>query len=207
MPTNRIIDIKRVEGAVTEPVTLTQVKAHLIITFTDDDTLLTSLITQARKAIEEYCSISIVPKTITLSAFLYTCNELPYGPVTGLQSVETRTGTEGSGPGTFATQASGWDTGGEEFLTFNPSWAGGFNPGVPFTGYFQWGPYASAHSYGGSIYRLVYTAGYSTVPEELKLAILNEIAFRYEHRGNEIITGISEAARVIAHPHKRTLWF
>lgn len=207
MPANRIIDIKRVEGSVTEPVTLTQAKAQLIITFTDDDTKITELITQARKAIEEYCAISIVPKTVTLTAYLYTCNELPYGPVTGLQSVQTRTGTEGSGPGTYATQTSGWDTAGEEFLTFNPSGAGGFNAGAPFTGYFQWGPDASPYGYGGNMYRLVYTAGYGTVPEELKLAIMNEIAYRYEHRGEGEIKGICEAARIIADPHKRQLWF
>lgn len=205
MPANRIIDIRRVEGSVTEPVTLTQAKAHLIITFTDDDTLITSLITQARKAIEEYCAISIVAKTVTLTAFLYKCWELPYGPVTGILSVATRSGTEGSGPATYTTQASGWDTAGEEFLTFNPAGAG-FNTGAAFTGYFQWGPYASDLG-TGNLYRLVYTAGYTTVPAELKLAIMNELVYRYEHKGEGEISGICEAARVIAEPLKRTLWF
>lgn len=38
---NNYIDIKRSESSPTEPVTLTQLKAQLYITFTDDDTLLT----------------------------------------------------------------------------------------------------------------------------------------------------------------------
>lgn len=205
---NRIIDIKRVESSPTEPVTLTEVKAHLIITSTDDDTLLTALITQCRKAIEEYCAISIVSKTITMTADLCKEWELPYGPVTGIQSVQTRTGGEGSGPGVYATQESGWTTDGEEFLTFAPTTAGTFNPGAPFTGHFQWGPYASPYGSTFMRYKIVYTAGYSTVPQALNLAIMNEIAFRYELRGNEMnFDGICFPARAIADPYKRNLWF
>lgn len=205
---NRIIDIKRVESSPTEPVTLAQVKSHLIITSTDDDTMLTALITQCRQAIEEYCALSIVPKTITLIADLCKEWELPYGPVTGIQGVATRTGTEGSGPGTYATATTGWSYEGQEFLTFIPSGAGGFNPGEPFRGYFQWGPYASPY---GQVpynrYRIIYTAGYATVPDGLKLAILNELSFRYENRGNVAMTGICEAAQILANPYQRKLWF
>lgn len=85
---NNYIDIKRSESSPTEPVTLTQLKAQLYITFTDDDTLLTSLITQARKAIENYCNISIVTQLVILTADLYDEWELPYGPVTGITSVK-----------------------------------------------------------------------------------------------------------------------
>lgn len=205
---NRIIDIKRVESSPTEPLILAQVKAHLIITFTDDDTLLTALITSCRKAIEEYCAISIVTKNVTLIADLCKEWELPYGPVTGLQGVFTRTGTEGSGPGTYATQTSGWTTEGEEFLSFVPFGPYGFNPGVPFTGFFQWGPYATYPSFPYNRYKIVYTAGYGTVPEPLKLAILNEIAFRYERRGETgEFEGICLTARMIAGPFQRKLWF
>lgn len=208
---NRIIDIKRVESSPTEPVDLTTVKSHLIISSTDDDTMLTALITQCRKAIEEYCAVSIVSKTITLIADLCKEWELPYGPVTGIQGVSTRTGGEGSGPGVYATQESGWSTDGSEFLSFSPSTAGGFNPGSPFRGYFQWGPYASPY---GQLplnrYKIIYTTGYLTVPDPLKLAILNEIAYRYERRGEQSDVkdfGLCETSRAIADPFQRKLWF
>lgn len=204
---NRIIDIKRVESSPTEPLTLTQVKAHLIITATDDDTLLTALITSCRRVIEEYCAISIVTKTVTLIADLCREWELPYGPVTTVTSVSTRTGSSGSGPATYQAQTSGWETEGSDFLSFIPGGEGWFNPGVPFRGYFQWGPYASPYGYGFNRYKIVYTAGYATVPEPLKLAILNEIAYRYEHRGEGELTGICDAARVISGPFRRELWF
>lgn len=208
MPSNRIIDIRRTESNPSEPLTLTQVKAHLIITSTDDDTMLTELITQCRKSVEDYCAISIVVKTITLIADLCKEWELPYGPVTGIQGVLTRTGNEGSGPGTYETQTSGWTTDGDEFLSFSPAAGGGFNPGSPFTGHFQWGPYASPYGFGINRYKIIYTAGYTTVPEPLKLAILNEIAFRYEHRGEgDEFNGICLAAQRIAEPFKRMLWF
>lgn len=204
---NRIIDIKRTESSPTEPVTLTQVKAHLIITSTDDDTLLTALITSCRKAIEEYCAISIVVQDVTVIADLCKEWELPYGPTYGrISSVQTRTGGEGSGPGIYTTQISGWTIDGSDFNVFSPSNAGGFNPGAPFRGFFKWGPYASPYAYGENRYKIIYTAGYSSVPDLLKLAILNEITFRYENRG-ESPDGICFAARTIADPLKRQLWF
>lgn len=201
MPTNRIIDIKRVEGSVTEPVTLTQVKAHLIITSADDDTLLTSLITQARKSIEEYCAISIVAKTVTLTADLYKEWELPYGPVTGVTYVATTSpNSEGSGPQTFTTAPTGWSTDGQEFISFNPGAIGEWDWGDPE-------PRNWNSRYWPNRYKIIYTVGYGTVPEDLKLAILNEIAYRFERRGEGDGNGICEAARIIANPFKRSLWF
>jgi hypothetical protein len=202
---NRIIDIKKVESSPAEPLILQEIKQHLIITSTDDDNYLSDLNVQCRKAIEEYCAVSIVQKTITLIADLGKEWELPYGPVTGIQLVATRTGSEGSGPGTYETLTSGWGQDGSDFLTFIPSPAGGFNPGAPFTGHFQWGPYASSQSCINR-YKIIYTTGYIVVPDALRLAILNEISFRYENRGNQG-TGICEAAKAIAQPYKRELWF
>lgn len=205
---NRIIDIKRVESNPVEPVSLDEVKAHLVITSTDDDDLLTDLICYSRKAVEEYCAVSLVPKTITLVADLSKEWELPYGPVTGIQAVQTRTGGEGSGPGVYATKESGWTTDGSDFLSFAPAEAGGFNPGAPFTGHFQWGPYASPYGCTVSRYKIIYTAGYSTPPGPLVLAIMNEIAWRYELRGSEQVgDGICYQSRTLANPFKRQLWF
>lgn len=211
MSVNRLIDIKRVESNPTEPVTLAEAKKKLIIDFTDDDAEITRLITSCRKAVENSCHISLVPQTITMYADLCKEWELPYGPVTGILGVATRTGTEGSGPGTYATQIAGWSTEGEEFLSFNPVGGGGFNPGVPFTGYFQWGPYASGHGdYPGNRYRIIYTAGYATVPGDLKDAILMQIVHDYENRGDVDLNesrGLCIEAENYAAPYRRLIWF
>lgn len=113
---NNYIDIKRSESSPTEPVTLAQLKAQLYITFTDDDTLLTSLITQARKAIENYCNISIVTQLVVLTADLYDEWELPYGPVTGITSVKTRSANEAAAPRLIQRQQVAGGMTGRNFL-------------------------------------------------------------------------------------------
>lgn len=198
MPQNRIIDIRRTESSPTEPVTLDEAKAQLIVTSTDDDGLITSLITQARKAIEGYCSLSIVPKTIILTADLFNEWELPYGPVTAIQAVQTRMGTQGSGPASYQT-ATVWTSDGEDFLTFTPS-----DCGPNFT---------TPPNTQKNRYRITYTAG-PYCPEDLKLAILQEIAFRYQNRGDASETrvtqfadlGVCVPARVLADPYVRQSW-
>lgn len=196
---NRIIDIKKTDTG-SEPITLAQVKAQLIISFTDDDTLLTSLITQARKAIENYCAVSIVTKNIILTADLFQEWELPWGPVTGITGVAQRSGTQGSGPATYATAAD-WTQSGDEFISFAPGSPAGWDWGAPLPKNFS----------AENRYRITYNTGPYT-PEDLLLAILNEVAYRYENRGNEtatkgLITGICEAAQALAFPYKRLLWF
>lgn len=175
----KVIDIKRVEYSVTEPVTLTEVKTHLHVTDSDNDTELTALITQCRKSVEEFCLISIVNKRITLTADFDCEWELPYGPVIGIESVETRDTTIGSGIPSFSTLTEGWEITGEEFKEFYTS--------------------------STLRHKLIYTAGYQTVPIDLKLAVLNEIYFRYENKGqnNE---DICKAARELAISYKRMIW-
>lgn len=51
--------------------------------------------------------------------------------------------------------------------------------------------------------KLVYDAGYTTVPKGLKLAIMNEVGYRYENRGDEEMDGLCKAAQVLANPYKR----
>ncbi len=203
---NNIIDIRRSESSPTEPCTLAEAKAQCIVTYTDDDALITALITKARKIIENYCNISIVTQSVVMTADLYNEYELPYGPVTGITGVQTRTGNEGSGPASYTTATSGWSTDGTQFISFMPSDGGAFDPSSPFRGYFQWGPWASPYGNApGNRYRITYTTGYSVVPDDLKQAVLVQVAWLYEHRGEEEIS-VCEAAKIIAEPYKRQLW-
>jgi len=202
---NNIIDIKRSESSPTEPCTLSEAKAQAIVTYTDDDTLITSLITKARKHVENYCNISIVAQTVIMTADLYNEWELPYGPVTGITGVTTRGTNEGSGPMTYTSVASGWGTDGVEFMTFIPSEAGDFNPSIPFRGITK--PLA-----GQNRYRITYTTGYGVVPDDLKQAVLMQVAWLYEHRGEEDANkydwtpGVCAAALKFADPYKRQAW-
>lgn len=53
---------------------------------------------------------------------------------------------------------------------------------------------------------LTYTAGYDTLPADLKRAIKEEVAFRYKNQGDQPGDTISESARQLADPYRRTQW-
>lgn len=117
---NNIFSVIRSEDAVTEPVTLDEVKASLAITFIDDDALLTALISQCRDGVEMFCNVSMVAHTITMDADLYEQLELPYGPVNDLTSVSLKTDRA-----TYTAQASDtYDLDGVGFKLFSVTQAG-----------------------------------------------------------------------------------
>ena len=178
---NNIIDIRLTETG-GELLTLTEVKTHLHITDTDNDTELTALITRCRKAVENYCNVSLVNKTVEMIADLCEEWELPHGPVIGIAGVQTATSQTGSAPTAYETQSS-WSLSGLDFPKFAPS-------GACFS------------LSGLGRYKLTYTVGYQVLPADLKLALLNEILFRYENRGD---TGESlcPESEYLASPYKR----
>lgn len=210
-----IIDINRTAGTPLIFITLDEVKAQAIITFTDDDTLLANLLKMATQHIENHCNISIQPKNIILVADWVGEWELPYGPVTVISSVQTRLVPSGSGPATYQTAQSNWVTDGTQYLTFSACNDGGFNPAIPFTGYFSWGPFASRYGQEGSPrYKITYTTGYTvpTLPDDLKQAVLLQVCWLYENRGDvnaskyDWTPGVCEAAAKFADAYKRQSW-
>lgn len=174
------------EVGVTEPVTLAAAKAQMRVDFTDDDTLITGLITSCRKMIERYCAISLVTKTIVCPMDLLTTIEIPWGPVRSITSFVDSGG-------------NAIDMTGQATSILGPA------PG-----------YQRIQPLGFQFYNatLTYAAGYAagTIDPDLVLAILNEMAFRYEDRGEAADTrksvnpGICESARVIAESYRRAAW-
>jgi uncharacterized phiE125 gp8 family phage protein len=172
---NTIKDIKnRQAESITEPVTLAEVKAWLIIDTvnTDDDALLTRLITEVRQAIEKKTKLSLVARTIIVTADLTREFKLPHGPVRQISEVLFRTGTAGDGSADYETlTVTDYTTDGEDFKLINTGRCGR--------------------------HKITYVAGYGVdedldydnpVPDDLMLAIRSEIAYRYEHRGDETTT-------------------
>jgi uncharacterized phiE125 gp8 family phage protein len=188
---NQIHDVQFSESAAVEFLTLTQLKAHLQITFDDDDTYLTDLITACRQAIEQFCCISLVSKTVTVLADLYCERELPYGPVNTFTSASLRGSNNTYDLQTVDTDywVDGIDNG---FKIFHP------------------------HSLGR--YKLVYTAGYAaaSVPKDLILDLKRICSYCYEHKGDEALTslqggqqrpkGLDEALELFASKHRRLHW-
>lgn len=203
-----IIDIYKDDSYVpTEPVLLAEAKAWCLVDFSDDDTLIQTLITRSRKAIEKYCHISICPRTISLtakyappnygdaSAYNYRWDaqffgwpspapndwtELPYGPVSQILSV---TSIAQNGTTTILAQNSDYFLSGVSFknIRFN-NWADQLLI-IYFTPYYM--------------------------PDELKEAILAEISFAYANRGAGLNryaaqnVGVSDRAQSLAGPFIR----
>lgn len=57
------MDYVRTTDAATEPITSTELKAHLRIDHTDEDTMIASMITTARRMAEEYCHRTFITST------------------------------------------------------------------------------------------------------------------------------------------------
>lgn len=182
---NKIIDIK-FSSPGSEPFTVDEAKEDLKIDFTDDDTVLTRLIKASRKAVENYCSVSLIARTVTLTIDFEEEFELPYGPIGTITSVKIRTGTDGSGTPEYETlTADDYTTDGESYKVFNSSRIGR---------------------------HLIVYATTAETSEDLVLAVKNELAYRYEHKGDQTqqVTaekmGVCEAARELANEYVRKCW-
>ncbi len=150
----RILD-RTVTG--TEQLILEVAKDWLRVDGTTDDDLITSLITQARDLIEQYCNITITPSTITLLASPRIELCLPYGPVDSVTSVKDGDGTAVD----YNYNGFCIEFQSATYSVTNPS-AGGF---VQTT--------------------TVYDAGVDEVPPGLMLGWKEVVAYLYENRGDD----------------------
>lgn len=190
----KIIDISQLEGeSITEPVLLSEAKRWLKVTFSDDDTVITELITSARETIEEFCSISIVDKEIELIVDVDYANnrsciefELPYGPV--------KLGEDGL-TDILVERKDGNDSNVFEALTLNEDYT------IIGLSYFKFKTFCPGR------YRITYPAGMTGVKKGLKHAVLRQIADEYENRGDsDRAQTICLSARQKAQPFKRMAW-
>lgn len=203
----RIIDISRVyKTPPTEPIILATAKTHLRVDFTDDDVYITTLITQCRRAVENYCFISIVPYTITFT--VDSCNGAFY-PIGASYNTENLAYNKFTAPGSFELPYGPLPGGVTSVSTVNSD---GTFTAQTATQYSLYGvDFKKILAYGNTN-QIVYDTGYATVPEDLILAILNECAFRYDNRGDSTNryaqqnVGLSESANYLAEPYRRLAW-
>lgn len=171
-------------GSVTEPITLQEAKDYARIDGFSEDALITSLITMARQHCESYTGKSIVLKTVTISSFTYPYQfQMPYGPLTNELNI---------------TKCVTLDQNGVETpLTYQV--VAGLFPKIQILG----GP----QSYK---FRLVYTAGFAVVPEDIKLAIKMMVNTLYERREDFSDLQAIESplgVKALLMPYKTYNWF
>jgi len=187
-----------------EPLSLLELRStttgsYLRVDFTDDDLVLSSLITQCRADAERMTGKAFAPQTIQAMWTMpqisgnnlagakllydqdfYNYNEslganpyspapfilpLPMPPLVAVSLFEYR-----------ITAFAAWQTW-PALVGSTPNYVVDTLP-IPGVVYLQYPPPAYQ-------YRLTYTCGYSTLPPELKLALLQYIAWKYENRLGE----------------------
>lgn len=170
---NITVDCKLGDPTGAEPCTLTEVKTALRLDTSADDTLITALISAARSQLEVFTGISLVTREMNTIARLDGCNmfELPYGPVADLNSVQVSSLNPGNQAATTLTSDQ-YSLYGDQFVNLiasAPTW----DPTI-----------AGAQSRG--IFALTYETGYTTLPNALKQAVIQQTVYLYEHRGDEV---------------------
>lgn len=167
---------------VTEPITLAQAKAQCRVDFTDDDTMITALITQARRIIENWCCISIVPKNWSCGLDLINAVEIPYGPNVSNVVITDNLGN--------VVDTSMYKVQPIQYPKLLP---------LGFWYYDATMTWTAGYANG-------------TVDQDLILGILQQISFLYENRGDDkdqrrgVNPGVAEYARITVEPYRRYAW-
>lgn len=76
-----------VAPATAEPVTAAEAKAFLRIDYSDEDTLIASLIAAARQEVEEYAGVRLMRQTLKALYEDWGCFVLPYPPYSSITSI------------------------------------------------------------------------------------------------------------------------
>lgn len=160
---------------VMEPVTLAEAKNWIKVETDDDDAIITMLITAARQYCEGYIGQSFVERTVTA----IVVNEL----VLNGRGIRLPYGPMGAMVSItdingFVLDITSYKIIGESF----------FQISSPVSSWLE----------------CIYTAGYAVLPKQFKTAILEEIAWLYQHRGDEVlnITPLNPIVQMILKPYR-----
>jgi uncharacterized phiE125 gp8 family phage protein len=169
---------------VTEPITLAEAKEYARIDGSTEDTLVTSLIKVARLHCESYMGKAIIRKTVTIESFGFPYQwQIPYGPLLAAGDV---------------TKVVTLDQNNAE-TALNYQLNVGLFPKINIIG--------GAQSYK---FKMIYTAGFTTVPEDIKLAVKMMVNTLYERREDfSDLQAIPSplGVKAILMPYKTYNWF
>jgi uncharacterized phiE125 gp8 family phage protein len=141
---------------VTEPVTLAEAKEYARIDGSTEDTLITSLIKVARLHCETYMGKAIIRKTVTIDSFSFPYQwQIPYGPLVSASDI---------------TKVVTIDQNNVETALNYQVNIGSF-PKITIT--------SGDQSFK---FKMIYVAGFTSVPEDIKLAIKMMVNTMYERR-------------------------
>jgi uncharacterized phiE125 gp8 family phage protein len=169
---------------VTEPITLAEAKEYARIDGTAEDTLITSLIKVARLHCESYMGKAIIRKTVTIESFAFPYQwQIPYGPLASASDI---------------TKVVTLDQNNVE-TALNYQVNAGLFPKIAII--------SGNQSYK---FKMIYTAGFTTVPEDIKLSIKMMVNTLYERREDFSDLQAIESplgVKALLMPYKTYNWF
>lgn len=174
----------------TEPVTTAEAKIHLRVEISDDDAFISSLVASARLLVEKTINTSLITQTweLVLDGFPNSdCIKLPNGPVQSVTSVKTY--DENDTESVFSSSSYLVDTVSDRLaLNLDSTWPTDLRPraGVKVT-------YVTGYGDDGS-----------DVPQALKQAILEMVAYWYENRGDagQPVGAVLRSLEASLRPHR-----
>lgn len=168
-------DITESSGDPTEPVSVDEVKSYMRLEgfqdvdesgstpFAEDDELIERLIVAARKKLEKLYGISLVPKTLrAVITNLAGDIEIPQGPVISITSLKDKSGTAIADYTITGYTEEEREVEGFEFNDFVALECPNYEKMV-----------------------MIYEAGYTDVPEALKIEILRYVTWLFTYRGDQ----------------------
>ena len=169
---------------VTEPITLAEAKEYARIDGSTEDTLVTSLIKAARLHCESYMGKAIIRKTVTIDSFSFPYQwQIPYGPLVSASDI---------------TKVVTLDQNNVETALNYQVNIGSF-PKIAIT--------SGDQSFK---FKMIYVAGFTTVPEDIKLAVKMMVNTLYERREDfSDLQAIPSplGVKAILMPYKTYNWF
>jgi len=179
------LDVKINSDISTEPVTVAEMKSYLNIDYSTWDTLLGLLISSARTKLERFTGCSFGTKTL-VSTFNQVANnvEIPYGPIQSITSINS---IDEAGVKTLLVA-------GTDYLVIGNS-------------------FKNISFYNNNLgpIEIIYVAGYTTLPKDLKIAIMKQVGMDFEFRENVMdssyTTELSNGAKQFASSYRRILMF
>jgi len=179
------MNLKIITAPTLEPVSLTEAKAHLRVTNTDSDTLITSLIKVAR----QHCE-AITNRALASATYELIMDTFPDKIVLPMSPVESVTSIKYTDSDSIETTLAA-----TEYILYTSE------PAIIIPGYDVSWP--SFTEYPAGAVKVRYLAGYRAastdaslhIPEAIKQAILLLIAHFYENR-EEVVTGMTMVAKL-----------
>lgn len=138
-------------------VTLAEAKNYLRVDYSEDDSLITTLINTAQTRLEQYAGVAMTPRTLKVVAYVDDFIELPYVPTNNITLVEYWDNTAWVSMAAGEYQVLG-DTTKKVYMT----------------------------SIYNNEFRFTYTCGYATTPQTMKTALLKMVSDLYEYRESSV---------------------